>query len=77
MGPFARGLLLVVLGLAVAGFGVCSLCGGVMGLSMLTEKSRSSRDIAWLAFTCSAIGGAIAVAAFFGFRSLWRRRQGG
>jgi hypothetical protein len=72
-----RGLLLVVLGLAVAGFGVCSLCGGVMGLATLTENTRSSRDIAWLAFGCSAIGAVIAVAAFFGFRALWRQRKGG
>ena len=68
-----RGLLLVVLGLAVAGFGVCALCGGVMGLSMLTESRASSRDIAWTAFVLSAIGAAIAVGAGYAFRAVRRR----
>ncbi|MCW5661165.1 MAG: hypothetical protein KIT60_25975 [Burkholderiaceae bacterium] len=34
---FVRGLLLLVLGLGVAGFGICSLCGGVLGISALSE----------------------------------------
>ena len=43
---FVRGLLLIVLGLGVAGFGICSLCGGVMGVAMFvrgqTELARRS-----------------------------------
>ena len=46
---FVRGLLLIVLGLGVAGFGICSLCGGVMGVGMFFESKQSSRDIGWLA----------------------------
>ena len=40
---FVRGLLLVVPGLGVAGFGICSLCGGVMGVVVdLTAVERQA-----------------------------------
>jgi len=72
-----RTLGLVVLALAVAGFGVCSLCGGVMGLSMLSESKSSSHDIAWFAFGCSALGVLLGGLCWWGFRSLRRKRPAG
>ena len=68
-----RGLLLIVLGLGVAGFGICSLCGGVMGVSALLEGKQSSRDIAWLAFGLSAVGVVLGWLCWLGIRAL--RRQ--
>ena len=52
---WGRLLLLVLLGLGVSGFGLCTLCGRVIGLSTLSEGRASSRDIAWLAFGLSAV----------------------
>jgi hypothetical protein len=72
MDGFLRGLLLLVLGLGVAGFGVCSLCGGVIGISALTEGRRSSLDAAWLAFGCSALGALVAWLCWLGFRAVRR-----
>jgi len=71
--PFWRGMLLVVLGLAVAGFGLCTLCGGVIGFTSLTETSRSSRDVAELALGCSAVGALITGLCVWGFRVVRRR----
>ncbi len=70
-----RKLLLFLLMLGVAGFGVCSLCGGVMGISFLTEARASSRDAAWLAFGLSALGAALVWLCWFGIRKLWQRGQ--
>jgi len=70
---FVRGLLLIVLGLGVAGFGICSLCGGVMGVASFAEGKQSSRDIAWLAFGMSAVGVVLAWLCWIGIRAL--RRQ--
>jgi hypothetical protein len=67
---FVRGLLLIVLGLGVAGFGICSLCGGVMGVSALFEGKQSSREIAWLAFGLSAVGVVLGWLCWIGIRAL-------
>jgi hypothetical protein len=72
-GGFVRGLLLIVLGLGVAGFGICSLCGGVMGVSALFEGKQSSRDIAWLAFGLSAVGVVLGWLCWVGIRALRRK----
>ena len=72
-GGFVRGLLLIVLGLGVAGFGICSLCGGVMGVSMFAEGKQSSREIAWLAFGLSAVGVVLAWLCWIGLRALRRK----
>lgn len=68
-----RGFVLVLLGLAVAGFGVCSLCGGVMGIASVLEGG-SSRSFGEAALFMSAIGAAITVLCFWGFRAV---RRGG
>jgi hypothetical protein len=65
-----RGLLIVVLVVGVAGFGLCSLCGGVMGVSMLFEAKQSSRDIAWLGFGFGAVGAVLAWLCWRGVRTL-------
>jgi hypothetical protein len=70
---FVRGLLLIVLGLGVAGFGICSLCGGVMGVSALFEGKQSSREIAWLAFGLSAVGVVLGWLCWIGIRALRRK----
>lgn len=67
-----RGVLLVVLALAMGGFGICALCGGVMGVQFLAEGRASSRDWAWFAFGCSAAGAVIVWLCWRGFRALRR-----
>jgi len=70
MEGFVRGLLLVVLALGVAGFGVCSLCGGIFGVSMLLDAKASTRDLAWLGFGFTAVGAVLAWLCWLGFRGL-------
>jgi hypothetical protein len=70
---FVRGLLLIVLGLGVAGFGICSLCGGVMGVSMFFEGKQSSRDIGWLALGMSAVGLVLGWLCWIGIRALRKK----
>jgi hypothetical protein len=74
---FVRGLLLLVLGLGVAGFGICSLCGGVMGVGMFFEGKQSSRDIGWLALGLGAVGAVLAWLCWIGFRALRRKPAAG
>jgi hypothetical protein len=69
-GGFVRGLLLIVLGLGVAGFGICSLCGGVMGVGMFFEGKQSSRDIGWFVVGVSAVGLVLAWVCWLGIRGL-------
>lgn len=68
-----RALVIIVLGLGVAGFGLCSLCGGVMGISTLNDKGRMSSDIAMTAFGFSAVGGLLTWLCWWGIK---RVRQG-
>jgi hypothetical protein len=72
-----RGLLIVVLVVGVAGFGLCSLCGGVMGVSMLFESKPSSRDIAWLGFGFGAVGALLAWLCWRGVRALRKPADAG
>ena len=65
-----RSLVLVVLALAMAGFGICSLCGGAIGIASLTEGRSSSRDTAWLAFGLSGLGALIAWGCWRGIKAL-------
>ena len=67
---FVRGLLLIVLGLGVAGFGICSLCGGVMGVGMFFEGRQSSREIGWLVLGMSAVGLVLGWLCWIGIRAL-------
>lgn len=68
-----RGLVLVVLGLGVAGFGLCSLCGGVMGMSFLLGSSARERGYAPTAFFFFVGAGLLAALCFWGFRKLrWK-----
>lgn len=69
-----RALAIIVLGLGVAGFGLCSLCGGVMGVASLTDKGRMSGDIALTAFGFSAVGALITWLCWWGMK---RVRRGG
>jgi hypothetical protein len=70
-----RTLGLVVLALAMAGFGICSLCGGVIGISSLSDGQHNGGDIASLAFTCAAVGVVITVLCAWAFRALKRRKS--
>lgn len=65
-----RGLVLVVLALAMAGFGICSLCGGVMTISFFNESRASSHDAAWLALGLSCLGAGLAWLCWRLFRKL-------
>lgn len=69
---FWRGLALVLLGLGVAGFGLCSLCGGVMGLSMLSGNTRDAQ-FASTAFVAGALGAVAAALCWWGVRKLRRK----
>ncbi len=66
-----RALLLVFLALAMAGFGICSLCGGVMWVSELGNNRNS--DLKWTIFILTAIGAGIAVLCGWGLRKLMQR----
>lgn len=67
-----RLLVLTSLVLAMAGFGVCALCGGVIGTQALLDAPHSGgRDIAWLAYGGSAIGLLLAWGCWW----LWRRMR--
>jgi hypothetical protein len=68
-----RKLLLVLLMLGVAGFGLCTLCGGVMGVSMLTESRASDRDYAWFAFAMAALGGVLTWLCWLGCKAVLKR----
>jgi hypothetical protein len=70
VGGFVRGLLLVVLALGVAGFGVCSLCGGVFGVASLFESKPSARELAWIGFGFAVVAGVLAWVCWLGFRGL-------
>jgi hypothetical protein len=70
-----RGLLLVVLALGVAGFGVCSLCGGVFGVTSLFETKASARELAWLGFGFAAFGAFMTWICWIAFRGLRKATQ--
>lgn len=76
-GGFVRGLLLIVLGLGVAGFGICALCGGVTGVSMFFEGKQSSRDIGWFVLGMSAAGLVLAWLCWLGIRGLRKQPPAG
>lgn len=59
-----RALLLIVLGLGVAGFGLCSLCSGIYGLS-----SKSAREFLGL----SLLTAVLTVLCWVGLRKVHRR----
>jgi len=59
-----RGLAIIVLIMAVAGFGICSLCSGAFALS-----DRNLRGLLVL----SALTGAAAALSFWGLRAVWRK----
>ena len=71
---FWRGLTLALLALAMGGFGICSLCGGVMGIQFLTEGRASTRDLAWFAFGCAAAGLVIVWLCWRAFKAVRRGR---
>jgi hypothetical protein len=68
-----RGLLLLVLGVGVAGFGLCSLCGGVMGIATMTESTKNSMDYAMLMFGFAGVGAGLTWLCWWGFRKVRAR----
>jgi hypothetical protein len=72
MAGFFRALIIVVLALAVVGFGICSLCGGVIGVNALMSGKRNEVDTAWLAFGLSSLGVLMAGLSWWGLRKLRR-----
>ena len=75
MAGFFRALTIIVLGLAVVGFGICSLCGGVIGVNAFMSNKRSDADIGWLAFGLSALGVLLTWLSWWGLRKLRTRRD--
>lgn len=73
MSGFFRALTIIVLGLAVVGFGICSLCGGVIGVNAFMSNKRSDADIGWLAFGLSALGVLMTWLSWWGLRKLRNR----
>ena len=65
-----RGLVLLVLGVGVAGFGLCSLLAGAMGVATLMENTQGSGDWASVIFVCAGIGAALAGLCWWGFRKV-------
>lgn len=66
---------LVVVLIAMAGFGVCALCGVALSIEDLTTSSRV--EIWPLALGLSAVGGVIALGLFFVVRSIVRSARTG
>lgn len=65
-----KAVALVISLIAMAGFGLCALCGVALSIEDLTTNSRI--EIWPLALGLSAIGGAAAIALFFGVRAIVR-----
>ncbi len=59
-----RALLIIVLGMGVAGFGLCSLCSGIYGLS-----NKSAREFLGL----SLLTAVLTVLCWVGVRKVHRR----
>ena len=70
-----RSLVLVLLVLAMAGFGLCSLWGGAMGISSLLEGPGGSRDVVWLIFGLSGLGVLMCWGCWLGIQALREPRR--
>ena len=77
MNNVARGILIVILSLALAGFGLCGAIGTFGGIVSMSDASAESRGIGQLMLWCGLIGLAIAGACLFFVLRLRRKRQPG
>lgn len=67
---FAKVLAMIVALIAMAGFGVCALCGVALSIEDLTTNSRT--EIWPLALGLSAVGAVFALGLFFVVRAIVR-----
>lgn len=67
-----RGLMLVVLSVGMAGFGLCALLAGAMGVSTLMENTKDSGDWAYLIFAFAGVGALLCGLCWLGFRKVRR-----
>jgi hypothetical protein len=77
MNNVARGILTVILSLALAGFGLCGALGTFGGVVAMSDSSAESRGIGQLMVWCGLAGLAIAGVCLFFVRRLQRKRPPG
>ncbi|WP_322404207.1 hypothetical protein [Massilia luteola] len=77
MNNIARGILTVMLSLALAGFGLCGAVGTFGGIVSMSDSSAESRGIGQLMLICGLAGLAIAGACLFFVLRLRRKRLPG
>ncbi|SDF58436.1 hypothetical protein SAMN05428966_11783 [Massilia sp. PDC64] len=74
MNNVARGILTVILSLALAGFGLCGAFGTIGGLAGLSDSSAEGRGIGQLMLICGLAGLAIAGVCLYVVVRLRRKR---
>ncbi len=77
MNNVARGILTVILALALVGFGLCGAFGTFGGIVSMSDSSAESRGIGQLMLWCGLTGLAIAGVCLFFVRRLRRKRPSG
>ena len=77
LGTIVRGLVILILGLATAGFGVCGVMGTISGLQGTWGVTREYPDFSQLTLACGAAGIIIAALCVFLIVKLVRKRPAG
>lgn len=65
-----RALLIIVLGLGLAGFGLCSLCGGFFAVASLAESRSSMQGMVGVGLGFLVVAGLLAWGCWKGLRAL-------
>lgn len=74
MNNVARGILTVILSLALVGFGLCGALGTIGGIAGMSGASAEGRGIGQLMLWCGLIGLAIAAVCLFVVLRVRRKR---
>ena len=69
----ARNLLIALLALAIAGFGGCSFCGGMIFVQVMSVEGPGLSELGGLALFSALFGAAICAACWLGLRSVLRQ----